>query len=323
MIQATDHELCREPSWVEGFLQGLTQHIQATTPALSYFMENVSVEALMPHQIWATGSMRLELGLEWIADRAQVSSIEKLDEAEEAIAPSNANPMIRFTDEDWLKTYTATITRQQISSLWSCLPGVREGEAIAASDTSDTDDIISVVNDACHIAAFLQTSPTVASRNFPQRDWSLDELSLRLLWSISRSSYDVMPLLTGVRSSWLEPMQDWRTGLLRLVISLKIQTPELDWQIDLVTGESLPSSAENSTVLDNAVVQFHEQGWPQQPMRVRDLYARMVNQIKRMTPEIQLFLNGAGIDLRDADHRWQPGSVYLSTNVEFIPQQLS
>lgn len=335
MVQTVDNDLCQEPIWVEGLLQGLLQHIQTMTPVLAPIIHGLPVEVLVPHQSWTTGSVQLQIGLEFVASEVPPSESELQSTPQStpqstsdgtAIAPESAvNPILRFTDPAWLQHYTSTVSRQQLSSFMTYIFSAFEAGAmaIAASDpgvTETSDAIAQTIQDACKAADFLQTALTVSSRNFPQRDWSINEVSLRLLWSISRSAYEIMPLLTGIQSDVLEPGAGWQSGLLRLVVCLHMQTPELDWRLDLVTGDLLPEN--HGSLASNAVVQFHQTDWQQPPTLLKDLGDRIMQHIQRATPELQLFLTGTCIDLLDAEQHWQPGTLLLSTEFQFLPKRM-
>jgi hypothetical protein len=338
MVQAVDNDMCREPIWVEGLLQGLLQHIQTITPALTPIIQGVSVETLVPHQAWERGSIQLQVGLEFVAnDTPSVGLAPHIDSTAELSSEtvdveitreSTVNPILRFTDLNWIEQYASTITRQQILSFMSYVFTSRGLEATAIASNSDVDQLIDpthdalvqMVQDACKTADFLQTAPVLASRSFPQHSWSLNDVSLRLLWSISRSAYAVMPLLAGIQSDVLEPGTNWQNGLLRLVVCLHVQTPESDWWLDLVTGD-LESVTHDSLAAD-AVVQLHQAGRQQQPMMLKDLRDRTVQQIQQTTPELQLFFSGTCIDVLDDNQHWQPGTLYLSTNFQFVPKRV-
>jgi hypothetical protein len=324
MVQAVDNDLCQEPIWVEGLLQGLLQHIQTMTPSLVPLIQGLPVEALVPYQSWQSGSVQLQLGLEFVASDALPS--DSLPEpCEPGIADVEAesamNPTLRFTDSDWLRRYTLAVTRQQFLSVMTYAAVGSEADPGLEPEPPDARKAIAqTVQEACKVADFLKTAPTVASRNFPQRDWSINAVSLRLLWSMSRNAYEIMPLLTGIQSDVLEPKSGWQSGLLRLVVCLHIQTPELDWQLDLVTGDLLPTTPHYLAA--DAVVQLHQASWQHQPTPLEAMRDSIMQHIQHVTPELQLFLTGTYIDVLDADHHWQPGILHLSIDFQFIPRRM-
>ncbi|MBI4781840.1 MAG: hypothetical protein HY785_11030 [Oscillatoriophycideae cyanobacterium NC_groundwater_1537_Pr4_S-0.65um_50_18] len=224
-------------------------------------------------------------------------------------------PRLKFTDPVWIEQYQETIAH---------LEPVPEAEA--AIDR-------------------LQTDLTLTSRNFLQQEWQTNELALRLLWCFSHSAYEVMQLMSGVAVSLLQPDRPWETGTLRLWIGLTVQTPELDWGMDLMTGHesggfsaiaqpaeiapevtpeitqsnfAQPSEVTPTTVELNSVVRSPELPWLQQPALLEALEAQVQQHIAQTTPELLLLLQGTEVDLMDQDGEWQSGWMQLSIGFEFL-----
>ncbi|HEY9627381.1 MAG TPA: hypothetical protein V6C84_08775 [Coleofasciculaceae cyanobacterium] len=213
-------------------------------------------------------------------------------------------PRLKFTDPVWIEQYQETIAH---------LEPVPETE-------SDC----------------LQTDLTLTSRNFLQQEWQTNELALRLLWCFSHSAYEVMQLMSGVAVSLLQPDRPWETGTLRLWIGLTVQTPELDWGMDLMTGHESggfsaiaqpaeitpgivpPSEVAPTTVELNSVVRSPELPWLQQPALLEALEAQVQQHLAQTTPELLLLLQGTEVDLMDQDGEWQSGWMQLSIGFEFL-----
>jgi len=201
-------------------------------------------------------------------------------------------PCLKFTNTAWIEQYQGAIA-QQILPLE---PGDR-----------------------------FQTDLTLTSRNFLQQDWPTDELALRLLWCFSYSAYDVMRLMSGSSVSLLQPDRPWETGTLRLWIGLTVQTPELDWGMDLMTGYEVggfaavePIEIVPTRVELNSVVRSPELSWLQQPALLEALEAQVQQHIAQATPELLLLLQGTEVDLMDRQGQWQSGWMQLDLSFEFI-----
>jgi hypothetical protein len=204
-----------------------------------------------------------------------------------------AQPSLKFTDAAWIEQYRGAIA-----------------PPVSGIETAD---------DRLH------TDLTLTSRNFLQPEWQTDELALRLLWCFSHSSYEVMQLMSGISVTLLQPDRPWEMGILRLWIGLTVQTPELDWSLDLMTGHEiggfstieLPEIAPTVVEL-NSVVRSPDLFWLQQPALLETLEAQVQQHIAQTTPELLLLLQGTEVDLIDQDGEWQSGWMRLSISFEFM-----
>jgi hypothetical protein len=208
-------------------------------------------------------------------------------------------PCLRFTDAAWMEDYQEAIAHQ--------VPTLE-----AQTEEAQTEEA--------------QTDLTLTSRNFLQQEWQTDELALRLLWCFSHSAYDVMQLMSGIPVSLLQPDRPWETGTLRLWIGLTVQTPELDWCLDLMTGHAMGGFSEIEQPLEiapvavelNSVVRSPELPWLQQPTLLEALEAQVQQHIAQTTPELLLLLQGTEVDLMDKAGEWQSGWMRLGISFEFM-----
>lgn len=333
-LHTEESDLCHEPTWLEGFLQGLAHHIQTTTPTLATFLDGTQVAVLVPQSDWQIGTLQLVLGIEFQADTegemldpvasplppgdSSIPDAEFAEVAPDAIAPvCQGRPLIRFTNREWLQRYQQRITRQYLMTVLPYL------NSIATPPHPRGDRLTQLVQDAGTASDWLDHSLTVASRNFPPQEWSLAELSLRLLWSMSRGGYGITRLMTGIPCAVLQAGQDWNSGVLRLQICLTIATPELDWQLDLVTGHGVdPRSPilEPLILEENALVRSPDPYWSQM-LQVGEIDQQVMEQVQHTTPEIEGFLQGTEIDLAGDDNHWQPGIIHLKTQLQFMHAQ--
>jgi hypothetical protein len=296
LIQLGDSTLYPEPTTIAEATDLLVAQMRATTPDLQPFLGTIHTEILIPDQSWQPATLQLHLGFEFTPTFA-------------IPAAANAYPAIRFTDPGWIADYTSAIARQSITYL---LPHLRSLQL----DSPNSPDRAALIQDADAASQRWKTDLTLTSRNFLQQNLQLDELALRLLWCFSHSAYDVMQMMSGISVSLLQPDSGWQTGTLRLWMGLTVQTPELDWCLDLMTGQSPEVQA--TAVALNSVVRSPHVAWLYQPMLLELLDAKIRRHIAQATPELLLIMQGAEVDLLEADNQWQPGVVRLSASFEFM-----
>ncbi|MDX2241441.1 MAG: hypothetical protein NW224_12215 [Leptolyngbyaceae cyanobacterium bins.302] len=318
------------------FVQQIVQQIQRSTPTLCPFVVGIQTTVLIPQHDWQTGRLRLQFGLEFVPTTLpqQEHSLEAspvttdTPEAERATLspqPSSLKPLIQFTDAPWSSRYSAIVNQQHLDAILTHLQMSNTKTAIHLSSTTSVTEVVTA---GLIIADQLQQSSTLASRNIPHQTWRLDTLNLRLLWCVSRGGHDIMQLMAGIAVQVLQPTQLWQSGTLRLAINLKLQTPELDWQLDLVTGR--PVSLNAYGLMTDAVVQSlrdtpegaRQTEWCQYPILVQQLTHKVMQDIQHATPEIQLLLDGTEINLQHANEPWQPGTLQLILGFEFVPDRV-
>ncbi|NJN91027.1 MAG: hypothetical protein HC878_12060 [Leptolyngbyaceae cyanobacterium SL_5_14] len=339
MLQSDQYSACQQPTWIAGFLPDLIQQIEATTPSVSRFFAGAEVDALAPNRNWQSGSIQLQLGFEFVATDAIAfpdfaeASVEEGGEERGAIAsdpsPQNAIDMapcstpssdlshlqIKFTHPDWLEKYSKTLLQQQIASNIQQLPTFRAaGEK--NRNLSSQSLIPLIVKDACNLVDLLQTSPALSNQAL-QQAVELEALTHQLLWSFSRSSYEVVQLMGGIRVNLLQPERHWETGTLRLLARLNSKTPEQDWYLDIATRQ--PPQPHVFPLADDVIVQSHESHWCKQPNVLEQLEAKLMHQLEQVAPELHLFMSGTEAEISDARQQWHSGAIQLSIGFEFIP----
>ncbi|HEY9643164.1 MAG TPA: hypothetical protein V6C57_21930 [Coleofasciculaceae cyanobacterium] len=293
LIQLGDSTLYPKPTTIVEATRLLVAQIQTTTPALQPFLQDIHTEILIPGQSWQPATLQLQLGFEFTPTPTPST----------AFTP---RPAIRFTHPGWIEEYVSAIAHQSITQLLPDLPSLQLAEP----------EIPVLIQDAQRASQRWKTDLTLTSRNFLQQNLQLDELALRLLWCFSHSAYDVMQLMSGIAVSLLQPDSSWQTGTLRLWMGLTVQTPELDWCLDLMTGQS--PEVRSTAVALNSVVRSPQVPWLYQPLLLEQLDAKIRQHIAQATPELLLIMQGAEVDLLDTDNQWQPGVVRLSASFEFI-----
>ncbi|NJR66655.1 MAG: hypothetical protein HC772_17225 [Leptolyngbyaceae cyanobacterium CRU_2_3] len=248
---------------------------------------------MLPHQSWQPATFQLQLGFEFTP-------------ALPLPHPSTFYPTVKFTHSGWVEEYASAIARQYLAELLPNLASLQQSQP----------KIEALVKDAKTAGDRWNTDLTLTSRNFLQQNLQLDVLALRLLWCFSHSAYDVMQFMSGITVNLLQPGCTWQTGTLRLWIGLTVKTPDLDWHLDLMTGES--PEVHSTAVELNSIVRSPQVAWLHQPMLLESLDARVRQHIAQATPELMLLIQGVEVDLLATDDQWQPGVMQLTISFEFI-----
>jgi hypothetical protein len=137
----------------------------------------------------------------------------------------------------------------------------------------------------------------------------------RLLWQISRTSYEMMRLIGGIEATVLQPHWGWRLGLLRMLAMLQITTVGDTWEIDLATGQPVP--ADFLSLDPRAIVRSEQLAQYQQPTLAEVVSKTMITQAQATTPEIAQWMAGCPVELRSSHGDWQPATLKLILSLEF------
>ncbi|MEO1209799.1 MAG: hypothetical protein AAFX78_09675 [Cyanobacteria bacterium J06638_20] len=271
-------------------LHTLVQHIRMTTPAVLSFLDGIAVNALAPGQAWQTGTLKLEMAFAFF-EEAQGSP---------ALPPtpgSDVGIRLTFTDIVWLDAYRTTTIQQHLATL---IPQLSVYRNIANADVPPiTEDILpTLVKNACEVADLLEQAPPFLATTDTQEGVQLEALIAWLLWCISRSAYGVMHLVGGLPCRLLQPGSDWQAGRLRLLLTLKLHTPEGDRYIDLATGQ-VPEP-DIFPLEPDVVVQSTTDQWIFHPCLIEHLQTQVMDSVLQTLPELRSLLNGTTVTL------WRP-----------------
>ncbi|UBF26724.1 hypothetical protein K9N68_01600 [Kovacikia minuta CCNUW1] len=337
---------------VENQLQVLLQQIQATNPFIAPLLEGLSLPLLQPGQNWQMAEIRLQLGFEFTVGEAesmtyQTSYIQSdLVEAElleeTAIAetssqifsvvapasqvsvvelpcqPFSTSTLVRLSDPETLERYSQTLTHQHTL------------RAIASLQQSQLpndphEHLLHIITKADEIVH--GTHPISASGIYLQQPIRLmQELMPKLLWQITRSSYEVMQLMGGVEVSILQPGFHWQQGTLRLLPALWFQASSVNCAIDLATGrvvlspnEFLPPETVCQIKISPASKIPLQPSQFQHPLLVEELLSLIKQQIYKATPEIYLWMDGTPVEWLQGRQDWKEGTLHLKLGLEFMP----
>ncbi|MDG2617306.1 hypothetical protein P7L53_13765 [Thermoleptolyngbya sichuanensis XZ-Cy5] len=322
-------------------LTAIAQQVELVTPALSPLLVGLPIQLLLPEYDWQPATLRLHLELEFVPGGLPASS--ELPNAvaagaAEASEPHDAMPSndeetlpttLQFTPGAWLQRYCTHLRDYALAHQALHLSGCRMvSEAVFPLPAEEV--VPRLVADACLLLDLQTYSPLFAPIDRWQDRMPGDRLRSRLLWSLSRSSPAMMQLLGGVKVRMLQPEAPWDAGTLRLLVTLKLQTPEMDWYIDLATGQMpeptvFPLAAD--VVLQAGDLAFEAQpeaALPplslQQPTPLAQLTEHVMQQIETAVPEVHLLLEGAAVDLwSEADPEPHPATLQVLVDFDFVP----
>ncbi|CAA9376871.1 hypothetical protein AVDCRST_MAG94-4607 [uncultured Leptolyngbya sp.] len=321
---------------VEYQLQAILQLLQSETSGLGGFLQGLAVELLQPGADWQAGKLRLRFGFEFTAQVLDLGISEaiqsypepieaELMEDETAIEGTIATAqvsivktlgrslspaaLVRASDATLLAPYIQQITRQQIAQSLCRL----QKRQSSHTNESESEQLTTIVQ-AALLALAHKTSLT--GIGLQQPTLLLDELAPKLLWSLTRHTYEMTQLLGGVPAQVLQPGENWQQGTLRLLAVLQITAPELSYTLDLSTGRSVPVTV--APLPKDAIVQSSVAAFCQQPTAIATL-ADHLEQLCDKSPEQKLLVDGFAVDwLKDVEQDWQSGTMTLSLSLAFF-----
>ena len=314
-------------------LQAILQLLQSEPFELRGFLQGLAVELLQPGADWQAGKLQLRFGFEFTAQLLDLDTSEAIqsypepieaelmeDEAQinGTIATAQVSivkalrqslslaALVRASNATLLAPYIQQITRQQLAQSLCLLQR-------QFSHTNESEQLTTIVQ-AALLALAHKTRLT--GIGLQQPTLLLDELAPKLLWSLTRHTYEMTQLLGGVPAQVLQPGEKWQQGTLRLLAVLKITGSELDYTLDLSTGRSVPATV--APLPEDAIVQSSVAAFCQQPTVIATLVDHL-EQLCDHSPEQQLLVNGFAVDwLKDVEQDWQSGTMTLSLSLVFF-----
>ena len=336
---------------VENQLQELSKQVQAAVPSIKPFLDGEWVDLLHPEGDWQTGQIQLRFGFEFTEWESEFTSYPSLlfqsdlVEAElledEAILetcsqvftpiapvsqvsvvelprqPLAATTLIRLTEQKVLERYSETIAYQQILDAIAYL---KQHQSPADADSR----LLQVVSKASEIVHRTDYASD-GSIHFHQPVLLMEELMPKLLWQLTRSSYEVTQFLGGIEASLLQPGGSWKQGTLRLLAALQFQASERDFAIDLATGRPIkPESVFLQAETVCQICTLPTTSAPgqailcQQLSQAKTLISLIKQEIQATTPEIQLLMGETQVEWLEDGQDWQQGTLQLKLGLEFI-----
>ncbi len=309
-------DLLTQATSANDLLESLSRQVRFSTPHLIPLLDSINVNLLIPSQTWQTGTLQLQLGFDFVVKSLPLPQLPLVYVPPAPLAQPTTAASLSVTDANWLAAYNSIVLQQRLSHLMPQLAGCQT--IATATLPLPADQVLPLlVQDACDalelLADRLTTSPHLSLHGRLQ----VDRLIGQLLWSMSRSTPALMTLMGGVRCRLLQPEALWETGMIRLLVSLKIKTPGTDWFYDLATGE-LPEPSV-FPVAPDGILEMENCAWCLHPTRVQDLETQLLQHVQTAAPELRLLLAGTEIDWLDINGEEQPATLQLQIDFDFMP----
>jgi hypothetical protein len=285
------------------------------------FLEGAPVKLLHPSSDWQSGQLSLHLGFEFVPqDASQESPLTDSGQAEAeflegtiapsvSIKPSVIEPatLVQLTTTNLFQQHKQDTVQQYL------------GRAIArlrqTPVSSEAEQLTAIVAEAFALVELFDRLERDANLTQPQ--FLLDELSPKLLWHLSRSSYEVTQLLGGVEAQVLQPLSGWTHGILRLLVTLILESDDTEASLDLATG--CPLNRDTILLHPDAIAQSSTLQPCQQPIEIATLFNALLQCLHTSMPELHQWSEGIPIQWLTAQQDWHPGTLRLHFNLELIP----
>jgi len=321
---------------LEQALDGISQALITTQPVLRSWLAGITIDFLAPTSQWQTGLAQLKLNFVFMPTSPEQNielaehpfiEAELLEEQELRTAAQTTSPKTQYSttpisivEMPASALVETTIVRLAESSLVNDLIhcGLRQELVRSLNWLQQAANwqcaVLPVVQEADRLA---KLTDTTFSKTFCllQPELLFDELIPKLLWHITRISFEGMQWLGGQHCEILQPDIPWQTGLLRWIVVLQIQSAQEQGWIDLTTRRFVPEASWQMP--GGAIVQLPT---PRQSViPLAQLEARLHQCIHSAAPEIAGWLAGIPVELLTTNHEWQTGQLRLHTGLEFRP----
>ncbi|TVU55333.1 MAG: hypothetical protein EA414_02290 [Arthrospira sp. PLM2.Bin9] len=146
----------------------------------------------------------------------------------------------------------------------------------------------------------------------PSEIVTLGDLQSLLLWRLGCSAENIMALLTGIEVMVTSPQGTRNRGVLRLVASLILKTPQGQYDLDLATGESSKFNLHHS-----AIVQSFDCDLCNVPRSAKSLLDQLKNIINQEFEALDLW-KSQSIAVLEPGYNWEPGQLLLEFGFELV-----
>jgi hypothetical protein len=327
--------------WHQRALVAMTEALVTGQPALQSWLEGFAGEWLTAGANWQSGSMRLKLELSFLPQGsvslssapAQVDAIEAefmdapdlaeqgdrhqaadfcqpkafpITVVEMPVSPTISTTMVRLALAETQAQFAAFAMQQEWVQCWQDFQHRRRTQPLEGLQLPFWQEFCRITDQAQ--AGYYPHGCLLQPELF------MDELVPKLLWLVTRSSYPTMLWLGGMPCSLLQPLTQWQSGLLRLMVVLDLQTPDDRWWIDLATGRFLPDQGWQVPI--GAIARLHSAA--SECVALEQVQGQCQQAIVA-TPELAALGHGIDIDWLTLEHDWQPGRLQLHLEFEFLP----
>lgn len=327
--------------WHQRTLATMARDLATVQPALQPWLEGLAVEWLTAGADWQSGRLQLKLEMSFLpqgseplsspTSRVDAIEAEFMDDlglvgerdahqgpdfygssafpvtvVEMPVSPTISTTMIRLAGSETQSQFETFAMQQELVQCW------QDFQHKLHTQPLDTLRLL-FWQEFCRIA-----DPVQAMRHsygcLLQPELLMDELIPKLLWLVTRGSYTAMVWVGGIPCSLLQPLAQWQTGQLRLMVVLDLQTPDDRWWLDLSTGRLLPD--QDWQMPPGAIARLHtaSQDWV-----ALDQVQGQLQQAMATTPELVALADGIDIEWLTLEHDWQPGRLQLHLGFEFLP----
>lgn len=352
-VQSNDCSLCQHPLEVQSLLTQITHHIQDNFNQIKFFNDSINTEILYPKSQWESSQIHINMGFQFISDpeTSEVSpfyySLENDQQDEEFFThtpiqdveysilasvsqASLLKTQIRLTDPAIIQPYIQNqIQNHGLHWLKQQKPSHNlnlSAETISTPDLeAEQSSLIDLIQIADELVDIIYSPQSPSSLMRLQPEMPLIELSLRLLWQMVKSSYNIMQLISGIKVKVLQPGLVWQTGHLRLLAVLNAEFPNDSWEVDIASSQ--PLKFDLNLLIPNSIIQSDCHEWCLFPQSPEFLKLQIINLLET-TPELKSWIKGVKIDWGNSEENlnpsipWKSGFAQLSFDFEWIPNQL-
>ncbi|VXD18909.1 conserved hypothetical protein [Planktothrix serta PCC 8927] len=359
-LQSNDCSFCQHPVESQSFLQQIINHLQDNFNQINFLTHPIKAQLLYPKSQWQPSQINIEIGLEFIPDpkTSEVSPFNyylEPDHIEEDLFPNTPiqdveysilasvsqasllTTQIRLTDPDIIQPYI----HSQIQHYWSPWlkqkknlqqvnqqpsPNLNPSPEPLSTLDSPTESLylIELIQIADELVDVIYSPKSPSSLIHLQPEIPLIELSLRLLWQMVKSSYNVMQMLSGIKAKVLQPGLVWQTGTLRLLAVLNAEFLSDAWEVDIASSQ--PLKFDLHPIVPESIIQSDGSEWCRFPQSLEILKMQIINLLETI-PELKSWVKGVKVDWGNSNQdlelsiNWQSGFAQLSLDFEWIPDQ--
>ncbi len=359
-LQSNDCSFCQHPLESQFFLQQIINHLQDNFNQINFFTHPIKAELLYPKSQWEPSQISIEMGFQFIPDpktsevipcnyfldnahiEADFFSNTPIQDVEYSILASVSQAcllttQIRLIDpgiiqpyiqsqiqhywSPWLKQkkYLQQINQQQSNNL-----NPYQETLLTIDSPTESSYLIELIQIADELVDVIYSPKSPSSLIRLQPEMPLIELSLRLLWQMVKSSYNVMQMISGVKAKVLQPGLVWQTGTLRLLAVLNAEFLSDAWEVDIASSQ--PLKFDLHPLAPESIIQSDGSEWCRFPQSLEFLKMQIINLLETI-PELKSWMKGVKVDWGNYNENlelsinWQSGLAQLSLDFEWIPEQ--
>ncbi|MEY3866971.1 MAG: hypothetical protein RLZZ338_862 [Cyanobacteriota bacterium] len=233
---------------------------------------------------------------------------------------------VKLTNQTLLEGYFSALMKEQISRF--IISQNHPNETLKTPIVGQVyDPINQLISAACELVDAIEKPEALDTLNWLGLEIFMPDLTKKLLWQIVKTNYDIMQLVGGVNAQVLSPLSDWITGTLRLMVIFQIEVSGIPMQIDVTTGQILPSDID--ILPDDAIVQSQNSDMIKAPMGIESLLRQIEEKLETISPELGIWINGTEIDYHPPKNsssqyginytQWESGKSKISFALQLTP----